>query len=423
MTLEHKILGQLNVDSLVETFDFEKFGFVAIASSSTAAYSTDGITWTQTTMPADADWRSVTYGEDKFLAVGASYSSSVPASYSTDGISWTQSSIPNFSESRYGLYSVSYGGGAFSAVGYNIANFQGSEGAYSTDGITWSLTTMFANSSWRSVTYGEDKFFAVGYYSGSTTTAAYSTNGITWTQTTMPASVGWQSVTYGDGIFLAVAYGTTTAAYSTDAITWTQTTMPASVQWRSVTYGDGTFAAIASSTTTAAYSTDGITWTQTTMPASVGWRSVTYGDGTFAAVAGSYFGDNTTAAYSTDGITWTQTTLPASAFWRSVTYGEKNIIISTYDPKTIYTVPSNTETIVTSIFVSNTSASSDNYDFAVVPNGETLSDIHYIRKSVELPANDFHNIETKLTLSAGDQIVAQSLFNNIQVNVFGVEKS
>ena len=45
--------------------------FVAVTGNSTdiAAYSTDGISWTQTTLPADDYWQSVTYGNDKFVAV------------------------------------------------------------------------------------------------------------------------------------------------------------------------------------------------------------------------------------------------------------------------------------------------------------------------------------------------------------------
>jgi hypothetical protein len=67
--------------------------FVAVAQgSTTAAYSTDGITWTQTTMPATTDWLSVTHGNGKFVAV-AQYSTT--AAYSTDGIAWTQSTLPS----------------------------------------------------------------------------------------------------------------------------------------------------------------------------------------------------------------------------------------------------------------------------------------------------------------------------------------
>jgi hypothetical protein len=75
---------------------------------------------------------------------------------------------------------------------------------------------MPSSSSWRSVTYVEDKFVAVA---SSTTNTAYSTDGITWSQSTMPSSASWQSVTYGEDKFVAVG-GFTTAAYSTIGITW-----------------------------------------------------------------------------------------------------------------------------------------------------------------------------------------------------------
>ena len=292
--------------------------------------------------------------------------------------------------------------------------------AYSTDGITWTQTTMPSSDAWFSVTYGDGTFAAIAYYSS---TAAYSTDGITWTQTTMPASTFWRSVTYGDGTFAAVASFTTTAAYSTDGITWTQTTMPASVGWQSVTYGDGTFAAIASSTTTAAYSTDAITWTQTTMPASVGWRSVTYGDGTFAAVA---YG-TTTAAYSTDAITWTQTTMPASVGWQSVTYGENDIIISTYDPKTIYTVPANTETAISSISVINNGTVSGDYYLGVVKSEDSstpgISNTQTIIPNKTLAAGAIDEIFGGITLSAGDQIRIFSESPDITAHIYGVKLS
>ena len=60
--------------------------FVAVAyDSNIAAYSTDGITWTQATLPTTALWRYVTYGDGKFVAVA--YENDI-AAYSTDGINW-----------------------------------------------------------------------------------------------------------------------------------------------------------------------------------------------------------------------------------------------------------------------------------------------------------------------------------------------
>ena len=60
--------------------------FVAVANNlAGAAYSEDGITWTSTTMPSSENWTSVTYGNGKFVAVERS---SDQAAYSEDGINW-----------------------------------------------------------------------------------------------------------------------------------------------------------------------------------------------------------------------------------------------------------------------------------------------------------------------------------------------
>ena len=231
MSLEYKILGQdlvsyTDTTELVDTTSYyvsyeETITpmFVAVAyNSNTVVYSTDGITWTQTTSPVSAV--SVTHGDGKFVAVDT-----------------------------------------------------GSTAAYSTDGISWTQTTLPVSAGWRSVTYGDGKFVAVS----TSSKAVYSTDGISWTQTTMPGDDWWYSVTYGDGKFVAPANNSSRAAYSTDGITWTQTAMPTSARWYSVTRGDGKFVAVSTSSKVV-YSTDGISWTQTTMPVSANWYSVTHGE-------------------------------------------------------------------------------------------------------------------------------------------------
>ena len=60
-------------------------------------------------MPSSANWRYVTYGDGKFVAV-TYYSSR--AAYSTNGISWTASTLP----SSANWSSVTYGNGKFVAV-------------------------------------------------------------------------------------------------------------------------------------------------------------------------------------------------------------------------------------------------------------------------------------------------------------------
>jgi len=84
--------------------------FAAVARfSANAASSTDGITWTQRTLPSSLNWYSVAYGGGVFVAVAYS---STDAATSTDGITWTQRTLPLYS----GWKSVAYGGGVFVAV-------------------------------------------------------------------------------------------------------------------------------------------------------------------------------------------------------------------------------------------------------------------------------------------------------------------
>ncbi len=99
--------------------------FVAVSNTSgtIAAYSLDGITWTAATLPATAAWTKVTYGQGVFLAV----SSTTAAATSPDGITWTTratstaasgfSSITFGNRDRYGQF-VGVGGGTGTVATY-----------------------------------------------------------------------------------------------------------------------------------------------------------------------------------------------------------------------------------------------------------------------------------------------------------------
>ena len=117
--------------------------FVTVASNSTtAASSTDGITWTTRTLPTNTYWKSATFGNNTFVSV-ATFSTS--AATSTDGITWTARTLP----ASYTWNSVTFGNNTFLTVGY-----ESTAAATSTDGITWTLRTISASSNWQSVTFG-----------------------------------------------------------------------------------------------------------------------------------------------------------------------------------------------------------------------------------------------------------------------------
>ena len=267
-------------------------------------------------MPYNKQWRSVCYGNDKFVAVATNASGigNDKYAYSTDGISWTEGTMPS---SRY-WYSVCYGNDKFVAMSSSIM-------AYSTNGINWTEGNMPSSQNWYSVCYGNDKFVAIGEGSN---IMAYSTDGISWTEGNMPSSQPWYSVCYGNGKYVAITMiineSYNIMAYSTDGISWTQGTLPGSQDWISVCHGNDKFVAVGGgndSTNIYAYSTDGISWTQGTMPSRQRWYLVCYGNGKYVAIT---VGDirYSITAYSTDGINWVEGTTPGtSIIWESMCYG------------------------------------------------------------------------------------------------------
>ena len=281
------------------------------SAGTTAAYSTDGTTWTTTTLPVSASWTGVTFGNNLYVAIATGFNY---AASSTNGITWTQRtlSMPDFWETiHYNSNSSRF-----------VALSSGTPANHSTDGISWTSAYVPAgnfstNNNITSSAFGNNMSVGVatGASSASTTKAVSSTDGLTWVERTMPALGIWRSVAFGNGVFSSVSSGpSTTAASSTDGITWTLRTLPASANWWGVAFGNGVFVAISQSSTTAASSADGITWTLRTLPTSAAFRSITFGSGVFSTVVAN----SSTAASSTDGITWTTRTLPTSNSWYTV---------------------------------------------------------------------------------------------------------
>ena len=275
--------------------------------------------WTSASAAENNAWQSVTYGGDKFVAVG--YGGTNRVMYSTDGLSWTAAAATEANS----WTSVTYGNGKFVAVGYDGT---GDRVMYSTDGISWTSASAPGDNGWYAVTYGNGKFVAVAYTG--TNRAMYSTDAINWTvSASAAADSNWQSVTYGNGKFVAVSdVGSNRVMYSTDGINWTSASAAEPNYWYSVTYGGDKFVAVsASGTNRVMYSTDGINWTSASAAENNGWQGVTYGNGKFVAVA--YTGTNL-VMYSTDGINWTSASAAENNGWHGVTYGDGKFVSVAY---------------------------------------------------------------------------------------------
>ena len=51
------------------TYGNDKFVALTTNNNNKVAYSDDGITWNETTLPVSGNWYSVTYGNGKFVAI------------------------------------------------------------------------------------------------------------------------------------------------------------------------------------------------------------------------------------------------------------------------------------------------------------------------------------------------------------------
>ena len=87
----------------------------------------------------------------------------------------------------------------------------------------------------------------------------------------------------------------------------------------------------------------------------------------------------------------------------------------------IYTVPTSTATVVSTIVVANRAASSATYRIAVRPEGATLANQHYIAYDVTVGASDSTTITLGITMDAADVITVYASTANLSFNVFGSE--
>lgn len=87
----------------------------------------------------------------------------------------------------------------------------------------------------------------------------------------------------------------------------------------------------------------------------------------------------------------------------------------------IYTVPSATEAVVSTIVVANRAAAPATYRIAVRPNGATLANQHYIAYDVTVGASDSTTLTLGITMDAADVLTVYASTANLSFNVFGSE--
>lgn len=87
----------------------------------------------------------------------------------------------------------------------------------------------------------------------------------------------------------------------------------------------------------------------------------------------------------------------------------------------IYTVPSATEAVVSSVTIAERGGSAATFRLAVRPNGAALSNEHYIAYDVAISANDTVILTLGITLDATDILQAYASSADLSFNAFGTE--
>jgi hypothetical protein len=90
---------------------------------------------------------------------------------------------------------------------------------------------------------------------------------------------------------------------------------------------------------------------------------------------------------------------------------------------TLYTVPSATDTVVSTIAVCNQAGTSATYRIAVRPAGASVANQHYIVYGATVPANDSVLLTLGLTLDTTDVISVYASSATMSFSAFGSEIS
>lgn len=90
---------------------------------------------------------------------------------------------------------------------------------------------------------------------------------------------------------------------------------------------------------------------------------------------------------------------------------------------TLYTVPSATSTVISTITICNRAASQGTYRIAVRPGGATLANQHYVAYDVPIQANDTTALTLGITLAATDIVTVYCSSADFSIGLFGSEVS
>jgi hypothetical protein len=93
------------------------------------------------------------------------------------------------------------------------------------------------------------------------------------------------------------------------------------------------------------------------------------------------------------------------------------------NPYDVYTVPSSTETVISTISICNRGSTATTYSIGVRVDGETYDNKQYMTYNAPIGAYESIFLTIGVTMDAGDIFLAMTPSTTLTVNLFGSEMS
>jgi hypothetical protein len=197
--------------------------FVVVGRGGLVLVSTNGFDWVQHSAPG-SEQRKVIYGNERFVALSPS-----GVTVSTNGLSWTLATLP----ADIVPYDVAFGNGVFGLA-------TGKSNYVSTDAITWEAFPSPFQYGLFTIAFGNGVFIGLGTSNGSRHNIFTSTDARNWKMRGQFDLSRPGNIACGNGYF--VTAGDRARAYSRDAVSWT--IVPSGIPEYGVDYVRGSFIAI-----------------------------------------------------------------------------------------------------------------------------------------------------------------------------------
>ncbi|MDA9953322.1 hypothetical protein N9D61_03160 [Planktomarina sp.] len=246
--------------------------FVSLTNNEFSRYSTNGESWTETTLSFLGDYKRLISGNNRFIAIATDQDK---VSSSLNGVTWSTVALPV----AQGWVDGVYGNGKFVIIGNDTDLV-----ATSTDGNTWATASIPNDDTgdstiaqWTYAAYGKGKFVAISVNDRATATSG---NASTWTRNDQALPdftdpiVG---VAYGQNRFVVITESGE-LGYSFDGITWIEGTSIGSDTYKTIKYDNGMFVVLLDGAENSCLVSEyGLLWTTQTLTNALQWSALASG--------------------------------------------------------------------------------------------------------------------------------------------------